>query len=139
MKLRAVAVLGALALLLASCHNHYDNGYDFGFEVGPTVDPDPPIANQAFDLRFRARNSGDWDAEDVRWTVYRDGTEVATGLIDLDDHESRDVVVLMGPDTAGTHTYRVELDRHDSYNEDDEGDNEAAITVTIAAMIVHPG
>ncbi len=115
---RALVALGMLTAVLAGCLSD-DDAFDFRFEVAPTVDPDPPVANEAFNLNFRVRNTGDYDAEDVRWTVYRDGTEAETGLLDIDSHESRDVSVLMDPDTAGPHTYRVELDPRDRFDEDD--------------------
>ncbi|HYE04640.1 MAG TPA: CARDB domain-containing protein [Planctomycetota bacterium] len=134
---RVLILACACALLGTGCYDD-DEGYDFRFEIGPTLEPDPPVANEAFELRFRARNSGDWDAEDVRWTVYRDGTEAQTGLIDLDEHESRDVIVLMNPDTAGTHTYRVVLDPRDRFDEEREGNNDASITVGVVP-IIDPG
>ncbi|MBA3847255.1 MAG: hypothetical protein H0X45_11520, partial [Planctomycetes bacterium] len=44
----------------------------------------------------------------------------------------------MDADTPGVHTYRVELDSDDHFDEDDESNNEASITVTVA-LIVDPG
>ncbi len=138
MKTCALPVACVVAALLSGCNSYDDDAYDFRFEVGPTIDPNPPVANEAFEISFRARNSGDWDAEDVLWTVYRDDTAVENGYIDLDENESRDVNVLMDADTPGVHTYRVELDSDDHFDEDDESNNEASITVTVA-LIVDPG
>jgi subtilase family serine protease len=129
--MRTASLLAVSAFALAGCSPYHADSWDFRFEVPASVTPADPVVGDPFEIRFRARNGGDIDADNVRWKLFRDGTAYATGVVDLHDHESRDVAVLVSGDTEGVHHWVAELDPDDFYAEEEEDNNASAVTVVV--------
>lgn len=132
----AALVLSAALLPLGGCHPFGDHDADLAFHGAPAVTPAAPVAAQPFTLSFTIVNRGDRDVGRFRWRVVRDGgVTVGSGEIGHLDEDKRRRIDLSLVEPAGTVTYAIAIDTGDRIDEDDENNNTAAITVTVAPAV----